>query len=379
MKEILKSDKKKISKMYKNIARHHIDAFDFAMTTCLERACGHLLPFDYIVPENMEKVGFRKMTLWYDSFELGKPTHEDIELEHPEIYPVECRERGLTYAAPLFAIVSRKIDDEMVDHIRIKLGDIPVMVGSKFCNLRGLNEKELVKKGEDMSEFGGYFMVNGNEKVIRMLIVQKRNYPVVFTRQKFVGRGKDFTAYACSMRCVRDDLTAQTITLHYLSDGSISLRFLCQKQEFLVPIILILKALKHCTDREIYEKIVKGNFNQKQISDRVEAILAQGKDWNIYDCDQGKAIIGSRFRIVLPGVTNEMSDVDAGELFLSKYICIHTSNYTEKFDSICIMIDKLYAAVSDETELDNLDSVANHDVLLGGHLYLQILAEKLFD
>jgi DNA-directed RNA polymerase I subunit RPA2 len=147
----------------------------------------------------------------------------------------------------------------------------------------------------------------------------------------------------------------------------------------LVPIILILKALKHCTDREIYERIVKGNFNQKQISDRVEAILTQGKDWSIYDCEQSKAVIGSRFRIVLPGVTNEMSDVDAGDLFLSKYICIHTGDYKEKFDTICLMIDKLYSAVSDETELDNLDSVANHDVLLGGHLYLQILAEKLFD
>lgn len=43
------------------------------------------------------------------------------------------------------------------------------------------------------------------------------------------------------------------------------------------------------------------------------------------------------------------------------------------------MIDKLYAAVSNEIEFDNLDSVANQDVLLGGHLYHQILVEKLFD
>jgi DNA-directed RNA polymerase I subunit RPA2 len=40
--------------------------------------------------------------------------------------------------------VSRKIDNEQVQTFKVKLGDLPVMVGSKFCNLHGLNEKELV-------------------------------------------------------------------------------------------------------------------------------------------------------------------------------------------------------------------------------------------
>ena len=245
MGEKARFDKANISKMHKNIARHHIDAFDFGMTTCLDRACNYMLPFEYTVPDEYEKVGFKKISLWYESFEIGKPTHENIELENPEIYPSECRQRGMTYAAPLFATINRKFDDEMNDRFRIKLGDIPIMVGSKFCNLRGFNEKQLVQKGEDMADFGGIFLVNGNEKVLRMLIVPKRNFPVVFTRSKFVNRDKDFTAYAIQMRCVRDDLTAQTITLHYLSDGSVSLRFLYQKQEFILPIILILKALRN--------------------------------------------------------------------------------------------------------------------------------------
>ena len=338
-----------------------------------------MLPFDYIAPEEATAWGFKKLTLWYDSFELGHPSAGEIDYDTHTLYPSECRQRKMTYTIPLFATVWRKFDDEMVDSFKVKLGDIPTMVGSQFCNLRGLNEKELAKRGEDMSEFGGYFIINGNEKVIRMLIVPKRNFPITFKRSKFCERGKDFTPYAVQMRCVRDDFTAQTITLHYLSDGSISLRLIYQKQEFLIPIILILKALKNWTDRQIYERIVKGNFNQRQISDRVEAILAVGKDLNIYDSEQSKALIGSRFRVVLAGVTSEMSDIDAGDLFLTKYICIHTNNYDSKFDTLVLMIDKLYAAVADEIELDNLDSVAMQDVLLSGHLYLQILSEKLFD
>ena len=59
------------------------------------------------------------------------------------------------------------------------------------------------------------------------------------------------------MRCVRDDFFAQTITIHYVSDGSISLRLLYLKQEFLIPIIAILRALVDCSDVMIYKAIVK--------------------------------------------------------------------------------------------------------------------------
>jgi len=42
--------------------------------------------------------------------------------------------------------------------------------------------KEMVEHNEDCTEFGGYFIVNGNEKIVRMLIVQKRNFPIAFKR-----------------------------------------------------------------------------------------------------------------------------------------------------------------------------------------------------
>jgi DNA-directed RNA polymerase I subunit RPA2 len=101
------------------------------------------------------------------------------------MYPSECRLRGINYSAQLLATVCRQIDDEVEEKITIPLGDIPVMVRSNFCNLAGLSEDDLVRNREDMHEFGGYFVVNGNEKIVRMLIVSKRNYPVCFSRGNF--------------------------------------------------------------------------------------------------------------------------------------------------------------------------------------------------
>lgn len=43
------------------------------------------------------------------------------------------------------------------------------------------------------------------------------------------------------------------------------------------------------------------------------------------------------------------------------------------------MIDKLYCLVNHEIMPENLDSLAVHEVLLPGHLYLMILREKLED
>lgn len=50
---------------------------------------------------------------------------------------------------------------------------------------------------EDCNEFGGYFILNGLEKIIRMLVINKRNYPLVFQRNTYINRGPNFTGYAC--------------------------------------------------------------------------------------------------------------------------------------------------------------------------------------
>lgn len=44
-------------------------------------------------------------------------------------------------------------------------------------------------------EMGGYFIINGLEKVIRMLIMPRRNFPLAMTRHKWKNRGPGFTEY----------------------------------------------------------------------------------------------------------------------------------------------------------------------------------------
>jgi DNA-directed RNA polymerase subunit B len=48
----------------------------------------------------------------------------------------------------------------------IHIGDIPVMVKSTACILARMAEQKLIEHGEDPSDPGGYFIINGSERVI---------------------------------------------------------------------------------------------------------------------------------------------------------------------------------------------------------------------
>lgn len=146
------------------------------------------------------------------------------------------------------ATLSRKFDNEPEEKIQLSLGEIPVMVRSKFCNLHNMTETEMIKKHEDGHEFGGYFIINGNEKIIRMLVMNKKNYPIALVRPGFENRGKFFTKWAVMMRCQREDLFTQSVYIHYLSDGNSKMRFIYKKQEFLIPVYILLKAMADVTD-----------------------------------------------------------------------------------------------------------------------------------
>jgi DNA-directed RNA polymerase I subunit RPA2 len=87
--------------------------------------------------------------------------------------PRECRERGLMYTAPIRATFRIQRDDGPVLRVQRSLGDLPVMVGSSRCRLRGKSPQEMVALREEATECGGYFIVNGIERIIRLLQVRE--------------------------------------------------------------------------------------------------------------------------------------------------------------------------------------------------------------
>lgn len=245
----------------------------------------------------------------------------------------------------------------------------------------------LVQRKEESEELGGYFVVNGIEKIIRMLQVNKRNFPMAINRPSFQNRGPGYTPYGIILRSVRPDETSQTNVLHYLNDGNVTFRFSWRKNEYLVPVIMILKALVETNDREIFEGVI-GPMGSKStentfLTDRVELLLRTYKSYGLYTKSETRAFLGQKFRVVL-GVPEVMSDYDVGTEFLRRIVLVHLGNIdvtdkqdNEKFRMVLFMIRKLYALAAGDCAVDNPDAIQNQEILLGGFLYGQILKERL--
>jgi DNA-directed RNA polymerase I subunit RPA2 len=180
------------------------------------------------------------------------------------------------------------------------------------------------------------------------------------------------------MKCVREDLTSHTITLHYINDGNCLLRIIIRKQEFLIPAIIILKCFSESPDIFIYNKIIRGNSKNSKLKECVEVLIAEGHKYGFNKKAEYLKYLGCRFRDLLGLTQNqEVNDEEIGEIFLKEYILNHLEKEDEKFNIFCLMLEKLYLLAFGDIKPDNMDSSLNHEILLSGHLYSMVLKEKL--
>ena len=85
--------------------------------------------------------------------------------------PNEARLRNLTYSAPLYVDITKTVIKEgeeprETSHPKTFVGKIPIMLRSTYCLLNGLTDRDLTELNECPLDPGGYFIINGSEKVL---------------------------------------------------------------------------------------------------------------------------------------------------------------------------------------------------------------------
>lgn len=263
---------------------------------------------------------------------VGKPTLESNSGGLNDILsPAECRGRGISYKAKMQAKLNWRVNGAGIQMEVRNLGSLPVMVRSNRCHLFNKSPKELIQMHEDPDEFGGYFLCNGIERLIRLLIVPRRNFPTAIIRPSFANRGPTYSHFGVSLRSVRPDQTSQTLTLHYCTDGEVNLRFSYRKSEYMVPMLLILSSLTETNDKEIFQKLTMGNSKNTFVTDRIELLLRSFKRYSLYTKDQCLEYLGSRFAVMLDS-SDDMLALDVGLDFLKKVILVHLTENKAKSD-----------------------------------------------
>ena len=127
---------------------------------------------------------------------IGRPIVYEANGSQTESIPMMARLRNMTYSAPIyleFTIVEEGMEIEEVEE---EIGNMPVMVKSMLCNLHrhyltgeGSSDDDyknaLKIKGEDPQDPGGYFIVNGTERVLVCLEDLAPNRVMVENEQRY--------------------------------------------------------------------------------------------------------------------------------------------------------------------------------------------------
>ncbi|KAK9466697.1 hypothetical protein V1512DRAFT_239075 [Lipomyces arxii] len=319
-----------------------------------------------------------KLSYRVDEVRILKPavSNKDKTTIARRVYPAECRERHSTYRGRMSIKFTYSVNGGPEQSENREVGLVPIMLKSNRCHLEKLSPAELITQKEESEELGGYFIVNGIEKLIRMLIVQRRNHPMAIIRPSFTNRGTTYSQYGIQIRCVRPDQTSQTNVLHYLNDGNVTFRFSWRKNEYLIPVMMILKALVNTSDREIFDGIVGSDTTNSFLTDRIELLLRTYKVYNLNSREETLAFLGDKFRVVM-GAPIDQTDVDAGLEVIRRIVLVHLNSGEDKFRLLLFMIRKLYALVAGDCAPDNPDATQHQEVLLGGFLYCMIIKEKI--
>ncbi|EFW91989.1 DNA-directed RNA polymerase subunit beta'' [Haladaptatus paucihalophilus DX253] len=163
-------DRRTLSREYfskERLAEHHYRSFN----AFLNRGMQEVVTEKGIIDTDIgDKEGEEPVFVELGDIRVVTPRVREADGSEELLYPQEARLRNITYAAPVFmemTIVKGEGDDKrVVDSTETKVGRMPIMVGSEKCNIANFDKEDLVEIGEDPADPGGYFIVNGSERVL---------------------------------------------------------------------------------------------------------------------------------------------------------------------------------------------------------------------
>ncbi|ODM94972.1 DNA-directed RNA polymerase II subunit RPB2, partial [Orchesella cincta] len=370
----------------KGLVRQQLDSFDEFIQMSVQRIVEDSPQID-LQAEAQHTTGEIENTarylLKFEQIYLSKPTHWEKDGAPSAMMPNEARLRNLTYSAPLYVDITKTvIKDEPVKttHQKTFIGKIPIMLRSTYCILSGLSDRDLTELNECPLDPGGYFVVNGSEKV---LIAQEK----MATNTVYVFSMKDSKyAFKAEIRSCLEHSSRPTSTLwvNMLSRGGQSLKKSSIGQRIIaiipyikqeIPIMIVFRALGFVADRDILEHIIY-DFDDPEMMEIVKPSLDEA--FVVQEQNVALNFIGARG--AKPGVTKEKRIKYAKEI-LQKEMLPHVgvSDFceTKKAYFLGYMVHRLLLARLGRRELDDRDHYGNKRLDLAGPL-LAFLFRGLF-
>ncbi len=308
-----------------------------------------------LVEEVSEQITNEEFEITLGKVKVEKPKVIEADGSSSLILPYEARLRNLTYSAPVTLEITIKRGDQ-VDSDVVEIGRIPVMVKSKVCNTFGMSQQELVDSYNDPLDPGGYFIINGNERVMVMAEDLAENQPFIENNSK-----GNLNLRLFSLK----GTYRIPITISESKEGMIDLSFSRFKD---LPAVVVLKALGLTKESDIAKYI--GKETDSVIVNLYEFVnLATKEDAMMFIAE----------KTGLQGTKKEI--LDRVKQRIDSYLLPHIGQKKEdrmnKAVTICKLIKQFLIAKENPELKTDKDHYSNKRVRLSGDLLANLFKVNL--
>lgn len=232
---------------------------------------------------------------------IANPSHEQAHYRRtnaPPLFPNECRLRDMTYDAQAQVAIRVELyrpGEETARHAyqqNVELGRIPIMLKSMRCNLEGKDEDELPRLNECPHDQGGYFVINGTEKVLIAQERQAANHVYSFSRQK---------GLLCEVKSIVEGSLNKPRTLQMImpyknrGPGSGFENLVCRvaQMDETIPLFVLFRAMDMVTDKEILQTVVP-DLKDAAMLELLRGSITDASSLKIFTRDDALGYIGRR-------------------------------------------------------------------------------------
>ncbi|KAK6919060.1 RNA polymerase Rpb2, domain 3 [Dillenia turbinata] len=267
----------------KGLVRQQLDSFDEFIQNTMQEIVDESAEIE-IRPESQHNPGRQPdflETIYKISFGqiyLSKPMMTESDGETATLFPKAARLRNLTYSAPLYVDVTKRIikkghDCEEVsetqEFAKVFIGKVPIMLRSSYCTLYQNSEKDLTELGECPYDQGGYFIINGSEKE-----KMSTNHVYVFKK-----RQPNKYAFVAEVRSMAESQNRppSSMFVRMLSEQGSSGQYIRATLPYIrteIPIIIVFRALGFVADKDILEHICY-DFSDTQMMELLRPSLEE--------------------------------------------------------------------------------------------------------
>ena len=381
------------------LVAHHIDSYNEFMSNGIRQIFREHNPIVFQKEKDQKTDTFRNVSRFYlggkngDKIYYGKPViYDEIGTTSRVhyMYPNDARLRNMTYGVTIHYDVDVEFDNVINEEGRggeqessekavskekivtitlpqILLGKFPIMVHSNLCILTGLPKDVAYNLGEDKSDHGGYFIVDGKEKIIVSQEIFADNMLYVQTRSP-----DDKYSHSVEIRTVSEDTSKPERKLRvYMmapspryTNGQIVVEIPNVKRP--IPLFILMRALGVISDYDIIETCL---LNMSENRDIIELFRPSVHDAN--------KIFTQRAAIEYIGVFIKGKSVVQAQHILMNFFLpqIGELNYQSKAFFLGYMVNKLVRVKANIDPPIDRDSLKFKRIKISGKLIHSLFNE----